>query len=129
MDKQPFIAFDNYCEMRVRTDRLFADLEIRPKITMETAQDVLIYSMVAADQGLSIVPRPIGVTPYHIKVLKITNPIPNRAIYMQWNKERYLSPAITYFRDYVIHNGQILDQFMERIEEELGIKGDMNEAE
>ena len=115
LDGKPFIAFDHNCEMRVRTDTLFEGLGIRPVITMETAQDVLIYSMVAANQGMSIVPRPIGITPYHIRVLNISNPVPKRELYLEWNKDRYMPPAVSFFRDYVVNNGLIFNQFLERI--------------
>ena len=40
LDGEPFISFDNNCQLRSVTDELFRSLGIQPKITMETAQDL-----------------------------------------------------------------------------------------
>ena len=63
LDGEPFISFDNNCQLRSVTDELFRSLGIQPKITMETAQDVIMFGMVAANHGVAIVPRPLGGTP------------------------------------------------------------------
>ena len=60
LDGEPFISFDNNCQLRSVTDELFRSLGIQPKITMETAQDVIMYGMVAANHGVAIVPRPLA---------------------------------------------------------------------
>lgn len=52
LDGEPFISFDNNCQLRSVTDELFRSLGIQPKITMETAQDVIMYGMVAANHGV-----------------------------------------------------------------------------
>ncbi len=118
LDKEPFIAFNKDCEIRSFTDRYFAELGIHPHISMETAQDVLVYGMVGANQGLAVVPRPIGAEPYNVKILNISNPIPPRKLYLMWNTNRYMPPAAGYFRDYVVEKGLIFDQFIERINSE-----------
>ena len=81
---------------------------------METAQDVIMYGMVAANHGVAIVPRPLGGTPYNVKVLPIENEIPTRKLYIQWNKEQYMPPAAEYFRDFIIRSGLIFNHFLER---------------
>ena len=114
LDGEPFISFDNNCQLRSVTDELFQSLGIQPKITMETAQDVIMYGMVAANHGVAIVPRPLGGTPYNVKVLPIENEIPARKLYIQWNKEQYMPPAAEYFRDFIIRSGLIFNHFLER---------------
>lgn len=114
LDGEPFISFDNNCQLRSVTDELFRSLGIQPKITMETAQDVIMYGMVAANHGVAIVPRPLGGTPYNVKVLPIENEIPARKLYIQWNKEQYMPPAAEYFRDFIIRSGLIFNHFLER---------------
>ena len=114
LDGEPFISFDNNCQLRSVTDELFRSLGIQPKITMETAQDVIMYGMVAANHGVAIVPRPLGGPPYNVKVLPIENEIPARKLYIQWNKEQYMPPAAEYFRDYIIRSGLIFNHFLER---------------
>lgn len=114
LDGEPFVAFDDNCQLRTVTDEIFQRLNVTPKITMETAQDVIIYGMVAANHGVAITPKPLGGAPYNVKILRIENDIPSRQLYMIWNKEQYIPPAAEYFRDFIIRSGQIFNQFMER---------------
>ena len=114
LNGEEFIAFDNHCQLRSVTDELFRRLGIQVNITMETAQDVIIYGLVAANHGVAIVPKPLGGAPYNLKMIPIDNDMPPRQLYMLWNKEQYLPPAAEYFRDFIIRSGQIFNQFLER---------------
>ena len=114
LDREDFIAFDSQCQLRSVTDRIFSALNIRPNITMETAQDLIIYGLVAAQHGVSIIPYPLGGVPYNTKVVRIANDIPPRRLYLSWNKEQYLPPAAEYFRDFVIRSGEVFTQFIQK---------------
>jgi DNA-binding transcriptional LysR family regulator len=114
LDGEGFIAFDNNCQLRAVTDKIFEQLKIKPKITMETAQDVIIYGLVAAKHGVSITPLPLGGEPYNVKVVPIANNIPPRQLYLNWNTEQYIPPAAEYFRDFVIRSGLVFNQFIQR---------------
>ena len=93
---------------------VFRELNITPNITMETAQDLIIYGLVAASHGVSIIPYPLGGVPYNTKILRIANDIPPRKLYLIWNKEQYLPPAAEYFRDFVIRSGEVFTQFVKK---------------
>lgn len=114
LDGENFIAFDTDCQLREVTDQVFQELGIQPNITMETAQDLIIYGLVAASHGVAIIPYPLGGAPYNTKILPITNRIPPRRLYVMWNKEQYLPPAAEYFRDFIIRSGEVFTQFMEK---------------
>ena len=114
LDGEPYVSFDNNCQLRGVIDELFQRLNVHPKITMETAQDVVIYGLVAAKHGVAIVPRPLGGAPYNVKMVPIANEIPPRKLYLVWNKEQYIPPAAEYFRDFIIRSGLIFNQFLER---------------
>ena len=113
LEGEPFIAFDNNCELRSFTDRLFGKLDIHPQISMETAQDATMHGMIAAAHATAIMPYPLEPISDRLKVLKIKNDIPKRQIYLSWNRERYMPPAAAYFRDFIIDNGKIFDEFLE----------------
>ena len=81
---------------------------------METAQDLIIYGLVAANHGVSIIPYPLGGAPYNTKVVRIANNIPPRRLYLMWNTEQYLPPAAEYFRDFVIRSGEVFTQFLRK---------------
>lgn len=114
LDGEDFIAFDTDCQLRGVTDQIFQELSIQPNITMETAQDLIIYGLVAASHGAAIIPYPLGGAPYNTKILRISNDIPPRRLYLQWNKEQYLPPAAEYFRDFVIRSGEVFTQFLHK---------------
>ena len=114
LDGEDFISFDTNCQLREVTDRIFKELGIHLNITMETAQDLIIYGLVAANHGVSIIPYPLGGAPYNTKILRISNNIPPRRLYLQWNKEQYLPPAAEYFRDFIIRSGEVFTQFLEK---------------
>ena len=64
-------------------------------------------------------PYPLSGAPYGTELLPIVNDMAPCELYLQWNKERYISPAAEYFRDYVIRSGNVFDQYLER----HGIRG------
>lgn len=114
LDSEDFIAFDTASQLREQTDNFFKEFNIHPNITMQTAQDMIIYGLVAANHGVAITPYPLGGAPYNVKILHIENDIPKRKLYLMWNKEQYISPAAEYFRDFVVRSGCIFDDFLKR---------------
>lgn len=114
LDGEDFIAFDKAGQLRAQTNRVFQELGVKPNIIMETPQDMIIFGLVAANHGVSITPYPLGGAPYNVKTLRISNNIPNRRLYLMWNKERYIPPAAEYFRDFVVRSGTVFDQFWQR---------------
>lgn len=120
LDGKSFIAFDHDCELRGLSDRLFAKLDIHPNITMETAQDTTMYGMVAASRSAALMPLPLAPVTDRVKVMKIANDIPKRKIYLSWNKDRYIPPATTYFRDFIVDGGQVFTEYMKEREHQNG---------
>lgn len=114
LDGESFVAFDKNCQLREVTDNMFEQLQVTPRISMETAQDVVMYGLVAANHGIAITPRPLSGAPYNVKILPISNDIPQRKLYLMWNKEQYIPPAAEYFRDFVVKSGLIFNKFLER---------------
>lgn len=111
LNGENFIAYSEDCQIRHQTDEIFSQLGIAPKITMETPQDVFIYGLVSANRGVAIAPNPLGAAPYNVKIVRIQNVTLVRTLYMLWNKNSYLSPAVKAFRDFVIRDGTVFDQF------------------
>ncbi|MCB6608349.1 LysR family transcriptional regulator [[Clostridium] symbiosum] len=113
LDGENFIAFDNHAQLRGQLEKLFDEMGINPNVVSETPNDQIIYGLVAARRGVSIVPYPLAGAPYNTRILPIANDIPQRRLYLQWNKERYIPPAAKYFRDYIIRSGEVFDQYLE----------------
>ena len=113
IDGERFIAFPHSTQIRRNLDEVFEELNIHPKIAVETVQDNVMYGLVAANHGVAIVPRPLGTVPYNIKVLPIENSRPEpRVLYLLWNKKNYLPPAAIRFLDFVEAHGLIFDEYL-----------------
>ena len=107
------VAFNITGQIRGEMDRIFRERGIRPNIIAETENDQIIYGLVAAGSGVAIVPYPLSGAPYNTELVPIVEGFTERKIYLQWNKNRYMTPAAKYFRDYVIRSGKVFDQYRE----------------
>lgn len=114
LNGESFIAYSHECQIRHQTDEIFNKLGIQPRIFMETPQDTFIYGLVSANHGVAIAPHPLGAAPYNVKIVRIQNTTLVRTLYMLWNKNAYLSPAVKAFRDFVVRDGAVFNDFCRR---------------
>lgn len=114
LDQESFIDFDSTSQLHYKNREMFEALNIHPNIFVETPQDIVMYGLVAANRGVAITPYPLGGAPYNIKILPISDNIPQRDLYLMWRKDRYIPPAAEYFRDFIIRSGKVFDQFRAR---------------
>lgn len=110
LDGEDFIAYSKGSRLRHQADAYFKQEGIRPRIKVETAQDVMIYGLVAAGQGVAVTPWPLGGAPYHVKLLPIDG-MRKRKLYLLWNKEVYMTPTAARFRDFIIERGLVFDEY------------------
>jgi DNA-binding transcriptional LysR family regulator len=113
LDGENYIAYSKDSQLRQQTDKLFRSLGVHPRITTETAQDVMIYGLVAAGHGIAITPWPLGGAPYNVRLVPIRG-LEKRRLYMLWNKESYSSPAAAQLRSFIIKKGPIFDEYRQR---------------
>lgn len=102
LDGEELIAYTANCQIRQQIDHMFACRGIQPKITLETEQDMFMYSLVAADYGVAITPYPISGAPYNVRIVHIRSIEHMRILYMMWNKANYMPPrggVFSGFRD------------------------------
>ena len=105
--------------------RSFESLKIQPKIVSEAFHDNIIFGSVGAGFGIALVPEPLNSKYPNIKVLQIVNDLPSRELHLLWHKSRYLSPAIENFRNFIIENGRIFDDYRKDLELEQIAKIEM----
>lgn len=104
-----FITYNYQTQIRTHVDNIFQRVGINPSIVCETTHDQIIYSSVAANFGIALVPEALGIHPYNVKELQIENDIPPRDIFLCWKDVRYTSPAVKNFRSFIIKSGEVLD--------------------
>lgn len=111
LSEETFVTYSPQCMIRNHINDIFRTVGITPKISFEALYDSIVLGVVSANLGVALVAEAVDVRNCPIKVLAIENDIPDRDIHMAWVKDRYLSPAVKNFRDFVIHNGQLLDEY------------------
>ncbi len=92
LDGEPFISFDNNCQLRSVTDELFRSLGIQPKIYHGDSPGRHYVRHGGRQSRRRYRSQAPGRDPYNVKVLPIENEIPARKLYIQWNKEQYMPP-------------------------------------
>lgn len=106
-----FITYKYECIIRGLIDTIFRDLDLRPKIVSETVHDTMIYSSVAANFGVALVPMPLRGQYYNVKALQIENPIPTHDVFLKWKDVKYISPAVEQFRDFILSHDDIFQAY------------------
>lgn len=56
LEKQPFITFPSHSPTRQAIDDMFARLHVRPNVTLEVANPVVLVEAVAAGRGIALLP-------------------------------------------------------------------------
>lgn len=108
---EKFITYNYQCQIRTYIDEIFESLKIQPNIVSEAFHDNIIFGSVAAGFGIALVPEPLNSKHPNIKVIQIANDIPSRELHLLWHKSRYLSPAIENFRNFIIENDKIFEEY------------------
>ncbi|TRY24893.1 hypothetical protein FOI68_15320 [Brevibacillus sp. LEMMJ03] len=104
---ESFIFLKKGYALRDTTDGLFRQLGITPKITFEGEEVATAAGLVAAGLGVSLLPD-VGLDKSKIVYIPIRQPACKRVIGIAFSKERYLSPAASQFKQFVIdHFGRM----------------------
>ncbi|AQY49916.1 LysR family transcriptional regulator [Listeria weihenstephanensis FSL R9-0317] len=98
----PFISFSASSGVRPLIDSLFREVNITPNIKFEVEEDSALAGLVAANQGIAVIPRISTLTHYPVAILTITEPAHQRFIYITTLKNHYLPPAVKAFQDFAI---------------------------
>ncbi|MDD6212840.1 MAG: LysR family transcriptional regulator [Clostridiales bacterium] len=111
---ETFITYHPQCQIRTHIDNIFQQVGIHPLIAFEAINDPIIQGAVAAGLGVALVSEAAGTNNPDLKALTIENHIPHREIHIAWCKDRYMTPAVRHFRDFVLDSGLLLNEFKNR---------------
>lgn len=114
LDGENFTTYDADSQLGEQFKALFKTRGVHPNIVMEARQDLVIYGMVSSGHSVAITPLPLSGAPYNVRSIPIADDIPQRDLYLLWNKERYMPPAAGYFRDFIIREENLFDQYLKR---------------
>lgn len=111
LDKYPFIGFSEKSGIRPLINNLFEKIDLKPNIICEVEEDNAIAGLVEINYGIAVVPRISSLKNYNIKVLPIVNPSHERFIYLATLKNKYLTPSVNLFKNFIIEQSK--DKFLE----------------
>ena len=106
---EPFIAIKKGNSLRHLVDELFLQAGIELKTTFAAEEMHTVAGFVSAGMGISMIPNIKGLDDYKVKRLKLDPPC-YRSVGVSWAKNRYLPPAASEFKQYLV------DYFKERKE-------------
>ena len=101
ISEYPFIAFGNKSGIRHIIDGLFVAVNVKPNIICEVEENNAIAGLVEVKYGISVVPKITALKYFNVKILPISNPKHKRYIYMATLKNKYQSPTMKMFKNYV----------------------------
>jgi DNA-binding transcriptional LysR family regulator len=106
LDSYSFIGFSEKSGIRSLINKLFEEVNIKPNIICEVEEDNAVAGLVEINYGIAVVPRISSLKNYNIKVLPIINPAHERFIYLATLKNRYLTPSVNLFKNFIIENSK-----------------------
>lgn len=98
---ESFIAIKKGNSLRQLIDELFLDAGIELKTTFAAEEMHTVAGFVSAGMGISVIPNIKGLEDYNVKRLKVDPPC-YRSVGVSWAKNRYLPPAATEFKQYLV---------------------------
>lgn len=96
----PHIFFDRRSGLRDIIDDLFEKIGAEPEAAMEAEEDQIVAGLVARGFGIAVVPNIHFLKSLPVRLLRITDPRPERHFYMASLKNVYYAPLIRSFMDY-----------------------------
>lgn len=102
--KEPFIMLKKGFSLRITAEQLCKEAGIAPTIIFEGEEADTVAGLVAAGLGVSILPDLKGTDQSKIVQIPISYPYCQRTIGISWVEERYLSPAVLQFKEFILNH-------------------------
>lgn len=101
---EKWIMYSKRSGLRPYLDEVFKSVKITPNIQCEIVEDTAALGLVAINYGIALAPNINIIKLYDLKVINIENKLEDRKIYMASLKNRYLTPSVNKFINFMIHN-------------------------
>lgn len=100
----PQIFFDESSGMRSVVEQMFDQIGIEPHIAYETEEDQVIAGLVAQGFGIAVVPYMDLLLKLDLKILQINSPACERELFMVYDNNICLPPAVHQFCQFVLND-------------------------
>ncbi|MBP2650886.1 MAG: transcriptional regulator, LysR family [Firmicutes bacterium] len=98
----PLVTLKKDYGLRVLTDSFFESIGAHPAIAFEGEEILTLAGLVEANMGVALIPHNIALNQAHVSFIPISRPKCYRTIAMAWVKNRYMSPPVEQFKDFII---------------------------
>ncbi|WP_332650277.1 LysR family transcriptional regulator [Lysinibacillus sp. 54212] len=99
---EPFISIKRGNALRQIVDELFKKVGVTTNTKFSGEEMHTVAGFVAAGLGVSLIPNIKGLDHFNIKKIRVSSPDCYRKIGVAWAAERYLSPAVNEFKQFLI---------------------------
>lgn len=100
--EESFITLKPFYGLRLLANQLFDMAGVIPHIEFEGDEIVTVANLVAAELGVSIIPKIPGLDRLNLKFLKLSSPHCRRTIGMAWDTSRILPPLAYEFQKFAL---------------------------
>ncbi len=100
--EEPLITFKEHYGLRILSDALLRSANIAPEIKFEGEEIMTVAGLVEAGLGVAMIPHIHGLEQMKIVFLPIVEPVSFRTIGLAWQPGRYISPAVSQFKDFIL---------------------------
>lgn len=97
----PQIYYTSNSGLRPVVDKMFEQMRIKPEIAYEIEEDGSMAGLVAQGFGIAVMPEIPILKQLNVDVLEIRNQHEKRYIYMARGRDKYQTPVVRRFADYV----------------------------
>lgn len=104
LQNEKWIYYSKKSGLRPYMDKIMQESHVVPEIVCEVEEDSAIFGLVDINYGIALVPNVRALDLFHLKKIKITNPIDERFIYMVTLKNAYTTPAVQKFIHFMMHH-------------------------
>lgn len=102
--EEPIITVKKDYGLRILAEQYFGAAGFKPKIAFEGEEIWTLAGLVEARLGVALIPHIKGLDEANICFLPIAGQECHRIIEMAWVKNRYMSPAVRKFKNFVIQS-------------------------
>lgn len=98
----PYVYFNQKSGLRPYLDQLFTSIKMIPKIALEVEEDHTMLGFISQGFGVGLMPNIPSIDSYHVKKIEIVDDLEPRYIYLASIKDRFISPAVLKFKEFLI---------------------------
>lgn len=104
LKNEKWIYYSKKSGLRPYMDKIVKGANIKPNIICEVEEDSAIFGLVDINYGIALVPDVKTLDLFNVKKMKISDSIDARFIYMVTLKNKYNTPSVTKFTNYMMHH-------------------------